>query len=187
MILAEYNPEWPAWFAALRDRIEPALCGNLVRMHHIGSTAIPGIIAKPIIDMVIEINDYSVFDSISAKLYRLGYFCEGELGIKDRFAFKGKDKTVPLGEPVREWIAHHLYVSPKFALSLARQIAFRDYLIAHEEAKAEYAAIKRQIESESSDDRKIYAAIKEERAKPYIERILEKAHVESKGQKRYRT
>ncbi len=166
-------------FAALHDRIVPALGGGCIAVHHVGSTAIPGITAKPIIDMIVEIRDYSSFDAVSEALAGLGYICEGDLGIKDRIAFKCKDPTVPYGVPEREWIYHHLYVCPSFGEELKRNIAFRDYLIRHEDARDEYARIKRQIESEASGDRKTYVKMKQERARPFVERILEQARVEA--------
>jgi GrpB-like predicted nucleotidyltransferase (UPF0157 family) len=164
MLLSEYDPRWPQWFSALSVRIAPALGKNYVAIHHVGSTAIPCIIAKPIIDMIIEIEDYSSFDTVATALAGLGYTCEGDLGINDRIAFKRKNDTVPYGEPARMWTAHHLYVCPSECEELKRHIAFRDYLIRHEEVREEYAAIKKQIESESSGDRKTYAKIKEARA-----------------------
>ncbi len=160
----------------LYERCSPeALGSSVIRIHHVGSTSIPGLTAKPIIDLDLEIPDYSHLPSVETKLARLGYSNAGDQGIPDRLAFTREGDRVPYSDPPRKWIEHHLYVCPSFGVELHRHLQFRGFLLAHPEAREEYVRIKRQIEAESNDDRKRYATIKEERARAFVEGILAKA------------
>lgn len=174
--MVQYDSNWPESFLALSERIGSALNGLIIDIHHVGSTAIPGIIAKPIIDLDIVIANYEVFPAVSAKLATLGYVDQGDKGILDRISFKRIDETVPYGVPVLPWIDHHLYVCPAFSMELKRHIAFRDYLRRHEDARLEYCRIKLSIEAEVGGERKAYADLKETRAKAFVEAVLQKAH-----------
>jgi GrpB-like predicted nucleotidyltransferase (UPF0157 family) len=90
--------------------------------------------AKPCIDVDVVIRDYSIFDAVAAKLATIGYVHEGNLGIKDREAFKYSDKP--------HLMTHHLYVCPKNSEELHRHITFRDYLRSDPEAVKRYSTVK---------------------------------------------
>jgi GrpB-like predicted nucleotidyltransferase (UPF0157 family) len=169
VILHQHDPEWAAWFTQLRQVICAKLGIPAGSIHHVGSTAVPGLIAKPIIDMDIEIPDYEEFPAVSAGLQELGYEDKGDLEIKDRIAFGRRDPMVPYCTPKRGWIDHHLYVCPSFSLELKRHLAFRDALFRNPKARAEYAALKRSLEREARGERSAYVALKEERARKFIE------------------
>jgi GrpB-like predicted nucleotidyltransferase (UPF0157 family) len=175
-LLAEYDPGWVELYEGLAERISLALTGLIEGIQHVGSTAIPGMIAKPIIDIDVVIPNYDYFEAVSLRLADLGYENEGNLGIPDRIAFGGLDPTAPYCNPERQWITHHLYVCPSFSQELYRDLAFRDFLKSNEDARLRYGRIKLQIEAETGGDRKAYAIMKETKARPFVESILAKAH-----------
>jgi GrpB-like predicted nucleotidyltransferase (UPF0157 family) len=175
LVLVDYCPDWPGWFDRLRARIAAALEGKIVALHHIGSTSIPGLAAKPIIDMDIVIEDYDRLPGVEAGLGGLGYRNGGDQGITDRLAFKRNDAYAPHGEPPVEWIEHHLYVCPMWSRELSRHLSFRDYLRQDQAARDEYARIKREIEIEVAGDGKKYAEVKEIKARAFVEGVLARA------------
>ena len=172
MILYPYDPEWKRWFSDLKNVLESNITIKEIIIHHVGSTSITGMTAKPIIDIDIEIPDYSFLEAIESDLNRIGYINNGDQGIKDRLAFKRIDDEVPYSLPRRKWITHHLYICPSFSEELKKHLIFRDSLETYDSYKEEYARIKREIEIESNDDRKIYATIKETRAKSFVESVI---------------
>ena len=147
--IADYTPEWAAVFAELQA-IYALQLGSLARaIHHVGSTSVPGLAAKPIIDIDIVIDDTSQLNEVSNRLTPLGYFHRGNLGITDREAFGRISDYVPLvGESERRWMKHNLYVCPKDSISLRNHLALRDYLRAHPDAAADYGALKRRLANE---------------------------------------
>lgn len=106
----------------------------ILGIEHIGSTSVEGMSAKPCIDIDVIIKDYSVFDEIVRRLGAIGYIHEGNLGIKDREAFKYADKP--------HLTMHHLYVCPQYSEELRRHITFRDFLRHDPEAVKEYSLVK---------------------------------------------
>jgi len=131
--------------------------------------------AKPIIDMDLVIPDYTAFPQIFEDLSRLGYINNGDQGIKDRIAFKAADEEVPYCMPRRQWYAHHLYVCPAFSEELHRHLLFRDQLRKDAHDREEYFKIKKEIELQAGGDWKVYAAIKEEKARSFVDEIIRKA------------
>ena len=160
-ILHEHTPAWRDEFELLRDIYLKALGELAIAVEHVGSTAIPGIKAKPIIDINIVIAGYNVFPKVVDCLAILGYKYNGDQGIVHREVFKRRDDLVPYTSPSKEWTNHHLYVCPEFSEEHAWPLIFRDYLRSHEDAKREYERVKVEIAARSDGDRKKYAAIKE--------------------------
>jgi GrpB-like predicted nucleotidyltransferase (UPF0157 family) len=173
VILSLYDPEWPVWFAQLRRLIAGRLGIPESTIHHVGSTAVPGLIAKPVIDMDIEIPSYDGFPAVSAGLRDLGYEDRGDLGIKDRIAFDRRDSMVPYCAPRRGWIDHHLYVCPSESRELKRHLAFRNILMKNPKAREAYSELKKALEIEAKGERAAYVALKEERARAFIENLIE--------------
>ena len=130
----QYDPNWPQNFETIRREIEAVLGEFPVAVHHVGSTAVPGMSAKPIIDVDVEIRNRSDFSAVRARLRDAGYLHEGDLGIRDREAF------CYAGKPHLQ--KHHLYVCPSDSLELHRHLTFRDYLRNHPEAVLEYSRAK---------------------------------------------
>jgi GrpB-like predicted nucleotidyltransferase (UPF0157 family) len=131
----DYKPEWPDHFSQIRDRIWPCVRDIAVRIEHVGSTAVLGLAAKPIIDLDIVIEGRGDLPSVVARLGALGCQHRGDLGIRDREAF-----WAPENQP-----AHHLYVCSQDSLALRNHIVFRDHLRAHPVDAAAYSMLKKQL------------------------------------------
>jgi GrpB-like predicted nucleotidyltransferase (UPF0157 family) len=175
LILTPYDPNWQREFDDLRRVLQAALAPLAAAVHHVGSTAIPDLVAKPVLDIDVEIADYSLFPTVVERLTGLGYEYRGEQGIADRHAFRQVDQSVPRCSPHREWTAQHLYVCPSFSKELERHLLFRDYLRQHPEARREYGDIKMAVAGKSNRDRKLYASLKEIEARAFVERVIETA------------
>lgn len=140
-----YNPNWPNQFAELRKLYEYELDNLIQRVEHVGSTSVPGLAAKPILDIDLVIKDWDVLPLIIDKLNELGYTYQGDLGVKDRESFKRQDEYVPYSEPQRAWPIHHLYVCIEGGEGLVNHITLRNYLRAHPEKVEEYAQLKQEL------------------------------------------
>ena len=149
-LVSQYNPVWPKWFETITARIEPELTGVACRFEHVGSTAVPGMTAKPIIDIdiVIERSDFTV---VRERLARLGYIHQGDKGIPDREAFDLADLAVKRSLP-----AHHLYVCIAGAAALRDHLLFRDFMQAHPAWIQRLSEHKVQICERNGNDRQAY-------------------------------
>ena len=135
IIVADYDPSWPAAFERVRATVWPAVGAIALAVEHVGSTAVPGLAAKPIIDVSLVLRSQADVPVAVERLATLGYVHQGDLGVKGREAFESPD-----GLP-----AHHLYACPRDSPALANHLAVRDYLRAHPEAAAEYGQLKRRL------------------------------------------
>jgi GrpB-like predicted nucleotidyltransferase (UPF0157 family) len=135
VVVLPYDEAWKSAFGDIKAEIESALGELIIGIEHVGSTSVEGMSAKPCIDLDVIIEDYSVFDAVVAKLATIGYIHEGDLGIKDREAFKYSDKP--------HLMPHHLYVCPQGSEELRRHITFRDFLRSNPEAVKKYSAVKK--------------------------------------------
>ena len=134
VVVEPYDAAWEQNFRDIETELREALGELALRIEHVGSTAVPGLSAKPIIDIDVVIVDASKLPAVIEALCKIGYSHEGDLGIKGREAFKYDGK-----EHLRK---HHLYVCCRDSSELKRHVAFRDYLRSHPEAVAEYGRIK---------------------------------------------
>ena len=134
IIVQPYDEAWKQDFTDISSEIRDALGELALRIEHVGSTSVPGLSAKPVIDLDVVIRDDSVLDEVVSRLGTIGYQHEGNLGIAGREAFGYEGK-----EHLRE---HHLYVCPQDSPELKRHTAFRDYLRSHPDAVREYSRIK---------------------------------------------
>ena len=172
MILAPHNPAWAAEFALLREVYLDALGPLVLRVEHVGSTAVPNLLAKPIVDIDIVMPGYEVFPGIVSGLLDLGYTHNGDQGIAGREAFKEQDWEAPYTWPRRTWMAHHLYVCPVDGAELRRHLLFRDALRARADFRHEYERLKVAIAARSDGDRSAYARIKEIECRAFVECVL---------------
>jgi GrpB-like predicted nucleotidyltransferase (UPF0157 family) len=172
MLLREYTINWVNDFQTIKIILDEAL-QHPVTFEHIGSTAIPGLAAKPIIDIDIVFEQDESFIEIKTRLESIGYYHNGNQGITDRDVFKRKN--VATKHTVLDRIAHHLYVCPSHSKELKRHLLFRNYLRTNEEARNEYQKLKHSLAAEANQDKKQYAALKEEKAKVFIEQVITKA------------
>ncbi len=134
VIVVPYDSKWNDEFQKIKLYLEKALENSILAIEHVGSTSIEGLSAKPIIDLDIIIEGYNKFEEAKFRLKKLGYYHEGNLGIKDREAFGYNED--------HEFMTHHLYVCPGYSEELKRHIAFRDYLRTHKEDRDKYNEIK---------------------------------------------
>lgn len=171
-LLVPYDPVWPQIFAQLRDIYTAALEGLIVTVEHVGSTAVPGLLAKPILDMDIVIPARDVLPEVAVRLVALGYRHRGDQGIPGREVFKASESTVPYTEPRQVWMAHHLYVCAADSAELRRHRLFRDALRCRPELREEYVRLKTETAQAANGDRKVYARLKEETCHAFVEESL---------------
>ena len=156
-----YNSNWVSDFEAESSLIKPLFAGNFIEIHHIGSTAVPGLFAKPTIDIILVVNDINLVDKCNDAMMRLGYEAWGENGILGRRLFlKGVEKRT-----------HHVHAFQIGNPEIYRHICFRDYLIAHPEAAKNYAELKIRLAKEFSKNRMAYVENKHD----YIKLLEQKS------------
>ena len=152
VVVVSYDEAWKNAFEEIKTEIEAEIGDLIIGIEHVGSTSVEGMSAKPCIDIDVIIKDYSVFDEIVRKLGVIGYIHEGDLGIKDREAFKYANKP--------HLMTHHLYVCPRDSEELHRHIAFRDFLRKNPEAVKEYSMVKEKAAALFPDEIEQYIAFK---------------------------
>jgi GrpB-like predicted nucleotidyltransferase (UPF0157 family) len=150
--VVDYDPSWPKEFERLRDRAAGVLGSLAISIEHVGSTAVPGLAAKPVIDLDVIVRSTSDVPVAVHGLRSIGYLHEGGLGVLGREAF-----VWPRGEP-----RHHLYVCPVDNEALHDHLLFRDYLRDHPEGVRRYADAKRKAARDFPNDRQGYAEAKRE-------------------------
>jgi GrpB-like predicted nucleotidyltransferase (UPF0157 family) len=132
-----HNPAWQNEFEHESKQVASALGKNVVAVHHIGSTAIPNIYAKPVIDLLVEVNDITQVDESSSEMEALGYEAMGEFGIPGRRYFR-KDNEAGVR-------THHVHTFETDSPAIERHLAFRDYMMAHPEDAQQYSELKRAL------------------------------------------
>ncbi len=145
--VAEYDPVWPRRFVEERERIAGALGDGDAVIEHIGSTAVPGLPAKPVIDILVGVDDIERSGQAVAALIGLGYSYapEVETDVPDqRYFYKGSPHT------------HHIHMVERSSPLFEEHLLFRDHLRAHPEAADEYARLKRGLAARFRDDRASY-------------------------------
>ncbi|MCI7678102.1 MAG: GrpB family protein [Streptococcus orisratti] len=133
VIVLPYQESWKDDFEKIAQELRTVLGELAIRIEHVGSTAVEGLAAKPIIDIDLVILSKD-FPSVVESLATIGYQHEGNLGIEGReaFTYSGKEHLQ----------SHHLYVCPENSPELKRHLAFRDYMRSHPAAVKTYGAIK---------------------------------------------
>ena len=150
IIVVDYNPKWVVAFKKLREHIEESLGHLPYSIDHVGSTAIPGAAAKPIIDIDVVLKSAADVPKATRALEKTGYKHLGDLGIVGREAFES-----PANLP-----AHHLYVVVLGGREHTRHMRFRDYLRSHPEETKRYSALKKSLANRFRDDREAYTEAK---------------------------
>ena len=146
--IADYDPSWPRRFGAEAARLAEIVAG--LELHHIGSTAVPGLAAKPIIDMMAEVDDLDAF--VPALVERGGYQCPAAYNA----TLTGRRW---LCRPSAAHRTHHLHLVVDRD-ELARHLHFRDALRSDSKLVSEYATLKRDLAERMADDREGYTAAK---------------------------
>lgn len=141
-----HDPRWPAAFDFERRELLATLGDLVARAHHIGSTAVAGLAAKPVIDILLEVRSLAELDDATPSLEALGYEALGEFGIAGRRYFrKGGDQRT-----------HQIHAFGAGDPHIHRHLAFRDYLQAHPGVREEYARLKSGLAERHPDDLEAY-------------------------------
>lgn len=143
-----HDPEWARAFVLASRAIASAMGDNLLHIHHIGSTSIPGIYAKPVIDMLAVVSDVTAVDARAAAMQSLGYEVMGEFGIAGRRYFRLDD--------VGGVRTHQLHTFQVDSPHVARHLAFRDYMRAHPTQAKQYSDLKRRLAAAHPHDMNAY-------------------------------
>ena len=169
--IVPYDPDWPAAFDAERRRLAEVLGDLAVRIEHDGSTSVPGLAAKPVIDIQIAVKRLQPLDVYASRLESLGY--THRVHPDDAFApFFHRPGTWPH--------THHVHVVEAGGPEERKTLAFRDYLRAHPEAAREYEALKRKLapgyDPSIPGARQAYADAKGDFIREVTERALAEGH-----------
>ncbi len=153
IIIEEYNPKWKEQFESLRSYLLPHLSDHITKIVHVGSTSLPGMNAKPIIDIDIIIeNNKATLKKVIDKLEILGYNYVGDQGISGREAFKRPNSKTPVTASNKDWFKHHLYVCNKDSIALRNHLALKKHLTENPIKAAEYSNLKKHLAHKFTDD-----------------------------------
>ena len=148
VVIADYTDEWPRRFETERERLSRALGGRALRIEHIGSTSVPGLGAKPIVDILVVVADADDEDAFRDALIEAGYLLRvREPGHR---MFRTDPRDV------------HVHVYGDGAQDIDDYLVFRDWLRAHAEDRARYEAVKRELATRTWADMQDYAEAKTE-------------------------
>jgi GrpB-like predicted nucleotidyltransferase (UPF0157 family)/quercetin dioxygenase-like cupin family protein len=152
IVVSEYDPAWPGWFDAVCGRVWPAVRDIALRIDHVGSTAVSGLAAKPIIELDIVVASPDDVGRAIERLASLGYRWRGDLGVKGREAFaRASDDGLP---------RHHLYVVVENNRAHLDHWLLRDLLRQDPVARERYGALKKRNVELANDDMDVYVAAK---------------------------
>jgi len=158
--IAEYDPRWPSLYEEEKARILGLLGDIVLDIQHVGSTAVPGLGAKPIIDIVVAVPHLAAVDECIQPLTALGYEFKGEAGVPGRlFLGKGAPRT------------HHLHMVRHDSDLWKYYILFRDFLRTHPDEARQYHELKKQLAARFGADREAYTEGKTQ----FIESVLARA------------
>ena len=135
IVVVDYDPEWPEIFERLRVNIWPVVQEIALSVEHVGSTSVPGLAAKPVIDMSVVVPSEADVPLAIERMATLGYGHKGNLGVEGREAFSRPD-DLPY---------HHMYLCPEGSIGLDNLLAVRDYLREHPETVQAYGDLKKQL------------------------------------------
>jgi GrpB-like predicted nucleotidyltransferase (UPF0157 family) len=151
IILVPHDPRWPRAFAAARAAIMEACGGHVLDVVHVGSTAIPGIAANPVIDLMALLRRHEDGFARVRPMAELGYELHGAAGLDGRHYFR-KGQPRP----------HHVHMYASDHPEVGRHIRFRDYLRRHPEQASAYEALKRELVARCGGDTRAYCDAKSE-------------------------
>ena len=161
---------WAAEFRSERARVADVVGSYISDIQHVGSTAIPGVPAKPILDILVGVDDYDEAAVCIARLERIGYCYRGEHGIPRRHYFvQGDPRT------------HHLHMVERASEMWRVTVAFRDFLRVDSDSAREYAEAKVKLAAKYSRDRSKYQFWKDKIVERILERAVESANAAQAG------
>lgn len=147
IVICDYDPAWVERFEAEREKLAVALWPHVLRIEHVGSTSVPGLAAKPVVDIAVSLRTLAVMPEMRIHLATLDFRYRGEEGMPGRHYL-----CKPIDPPGRAHRVAQLHVTAEGSRDFRNHVLFRDYLRAHREAREEYAALKRAIAAEVRDD-----------------------------------
>ena len=127
-----------------------------IDIQHVGSTSIPGLFAKPVLDVDIILHNKSMLEQVTVILERIGYVSKGEQGIEGRFAFRQQSAFTPVTATQQQWQAQHLYVCFADSLALKNHLVFRDALLQNKQLVEQYSELKLSLLNEHGITREEY-------------------------------
>jgi GrpB-like predicted nucleotidyltransferase (UPF0157 family) len=166
IVVSDYDPEWPAWFEVVRRRVWPVVRDVALRIDHVGSTAVPGLAAKPIIDVDVVVASEHDVPLVIEQLGTIGYRWRGDLGVPGREALTATENE---GQP-----PHNLYVVVENNKAHLDHWLLRDLLRSEPEARERYAALKKRNAALADRDMDAYVAAKAE----FVADLLSRARAE---------
>ena len=142
--VTSYNEDWPKRFGEIRDCLLSELAGDGVAfdVEHFGSTAVRGLVSRPVLDICVVVSQAADMPTLLPALERLGYIHEENKGPEGMETFRRKGPDVPFLEHKRDFSPHHLHASILGARELRRYLAFRDHLMEDAEARGVYSRLK---------------------------------------------
>lgn len=151
VVVLPYSDEWTLKFQEAAKELQVVFGSELIAIHHIGSTSVIGLSAKPIIDVMPVVKEIAKIDSFNDAMQELGYEAKGENGIAGRRYFQkgGDDRT------------HHVHVYEEGSPEIGRHLAFRDYLRAHPDMAKKYGELKEELAKRYPSDIAAYIGGKE--------------------------
>lgn len=160
--LVEYTPEWKRIFELEKTALQATLGSMILGIQHVGSTSIPGMVAKPIVDIAIAVDDFEEARACIPLIERLGYEYRAELGIPHRHYFtKGNPRLF------------HIHMNEIESREWQDQLLFRDYMRRNRKLAEEYADLKRQLASQYPHKRGAYLDGKAD----FIKRVIQLARL----------
>lgn len=164
IIIEPYNKQWPVAYELESFKIKQCVEDNLVQIYHIGSTSVPQLAAKPIIDILLVVSDLDALDSKQTDFEKLGYEVMGEFGMPGRRYYrKGGDN--------RTHQIHAFHVSNLY--DIERHLIFRDYLRKHKNDRDAYGELKAQLALQFPNDIDAYGDGKDDLVKAIEHRALQ--------------
>lgn len=164
IVVDDHDPVWAEWFVAIRAHVAPAFEGMPVAIEHVGSTAVPGLAAKPIVDLDVVVPDERQVQAAIDRLTSIGYLHREDLGIEGREAF-----FAVTGLP-----RHHLYVVVEGSKAHLDHILLRDHLRTHPADARRYGELKRTNAAEVDGDMDAYL----DRKHDLVEALLHQARAD---------
>jgi GrpB-like predicted nucleotidyltransferase (UPF0157 family) len=160
VVILPYDVRWPELFRAERDPLAGIFGERAAGIEHVGSTAVPGLAAKGIVDILLGLRPLELRPPDLDAMARRGYVYRGELGIPGRHFFqKGRPPT------------HHVHVVEHGSVEWLKHVHFRDHLRAHPEDVLSYAKLKRDLAARYPEDRDAYT----EGKSPFVAAVLRRA------------
>lgn len=158
--LTEYNENWVRMFEEEAHQLRGIFGDQIIKFEHFGSTSVPGLKVKPVIDMMCIVNSIVNIDNFNEQMRSLGYEVAGEWGIPGRRLFRkgGENRT------------HHIHVYQIDNPQIQRHLVFRDYLRAHPEEVKQYGQLKEEL-AQRCDDTSFYSTSK----KPFVQEMEQRA------------